>query len=122
MQYAQSSTTDETHLKEALQPPNLENTLSNDYSQLEDTPPLHPTVRALCGIPVHPLTDHNVRLLIPDLREGVGQLADYIVPGDQLQSLFYGWTQVHVHWLSYLPPPEGPPTSPTLARRRYRGH
>ena len=77
----------QTHLEKALQPPNLEDTLSNDHSQLEDTPPLHPTVRALCGVPVHPLTDHDVRLLIPDLREGIGQLADYMTPVDQPQFL-----------------------------------
>ncbi len=60
------------YLKEAFQPPHLENSLPDQYAQLEHTPPLHPRVRALSCIPVRPLSNHDIRLLILDLREDIG--------------------------------------------------
>lgn len=49
-----------TYLEESFEPPHLENTLANDYHELEHTPPLHTAVGALCSIPVNALTDYNV--------------------------------------------------------------
>lgn len=65
-----------TNLEESLEPPHLENTLSDQHSQLEDTPPLHTGVGALGRVPVNPLSHDNVRLLILNLCQGLGQLAD----------------------------------------------
>ena len=49
-----------TYLKESLQPPDLEYALSNQYTQLEDAPPLDPSIRALCRIAVSSFANHNV--------------------------------------------------------------
>lgn len=70
-----------THLEKALQPPHLEDTLSNNNKQLEKTPPLDTTVGALGCIPVHALTDNNVSLLVADLGHIVGQFADLCLEG-----------------------------------------
>lgn len=56
-----------TNLEESLEPPHLENALSDQHSQLEDTPPLHTGVGALGRVPVNPLSHDNVRLLILNL-------------------------------------------------------
>lgn len=60
-----------TDLEESLQPPDLENTLPDKHGQLEDTPPFHPSVGALCGVPVYAFPDNDVRLLILDLSQGL---------------------------------------------------
>lgn len=66
------------HFEESPEPPDLEDRLPNDNSDDEDVPPLHSAVGALCGIPVGALADYDVRLLILDLGEDLGKLADYI--------------------------------------------
>lgn len=66
-----------TNLEESLEPPHLENTLADQHSQLEDTPPLHPGVGALGRVPVNPLSHNNVRLLILNLCQSLRELADY---------------------------------------------
>ncbi len=63
----------ETHLKEPLQPPDLEYPLPNQHPQLKDTPPLHSCIRALRRIPMRAFSDHYVRLLVFDLRKEVGE-------------------------------------------------
>ena len=70
----------QTYLEKALQPPYLENTFSNDHGQLEKTPPLDSAIRALSGIPVNTLANHNVSLFIPNLRQTLRKLADYRDP------------------------------------------
>lgn len=67
-----------TNLKETLQPPNLEDTLSDDNGQLEDAPPLHTAIGALGGVTVHSLAHNNVSLLIPHLGDSLRKLANYI--------------------------------------------
>lgn len=67
-----------TNLKETLQPPNLEDTLSDDNSQLEDAPPLHTAIGALGGVTVHSLAHNNVSLFIPHLGDSLRKLANYI--------------------------------------------
>lgn len=63
-----------SYLKKPLQPPDLENTLPNQHAQLEDTPPLDSPIRTLRRIPMRPLPNHDVRLLIFDLRNEFRQL------------------------------------------------
>jgi hypothetical protein len=70
-----------THLEKALQPPHLEDTLSNDNKQLEQTPPLNTAIGALGRIPVHALANNNVPLLIADLSHVIGQFADLGLEG-----------------------------------------
>lgn len=65
-----------TRLKEPLQPPDLEETLPNQHGKLKNTPPLDARVGALSRVPVRPLPDHNVALLVFDLRHELGHLAD----------------------------------------------
>jgi hypothetical protein len=55
------------YLEEALQPPHLENTLTNQHGKLEDAPPLYARVGALGRVPVYSLADNNVALLVLDL-------------------------------------------------------
>lgn len=57
-----------THLKEPLQPPNLEPAVGAEHEKLEDTPPLHSRVGALSRVPVCPLANDDVALLVLDLR------------------------------------------------------
>lgn len=66
----------ETNLEETLQPPHLENALSNDNSQLEDAPPFDTAVCAFGSVPVHSFTNNNVSLLILYLRDSIGKLAN----------------------------------------------
>lgn len=56
-----------THLKEPLQPPDLESAVGTEYEKLEDTPPLYSRVGALSSVPVCPLAYDNVALLVLDL-------------------------------------------------------
>jgi hypothetical protein len=70
-----------THLEKALQPPHLEDTLSNNNKQLEKTPPLNTAVGALGRIPVHTLANNNVPLLIADLSHILGKFADLSLQG-----------------------------------------
>jgi hypothetical protein len=66
-----------THLKESLQPPHLEEALPREHQELEDAPPLDARVCALCRVPVGPLADDDVALLVLDLRDELRHLADY---------------------------------------------
>jgi hypothetical protein len=58
-----------THLKEPLQPPDLEEALANQHGKLEDAPPLDAGVCAFGRVPVCSLADDNVALLVLDLRD-----------------------------------------------------
>ena len=60
-----------TYLEEPLEPPHLEYPLPNQNTQLEDTPPFHPPVRAFCRVPVYAFADNDVALLVFDLVEKV---------------------------------------------------
>jgi len=55
------------YLEESFQPPDLKDTLADQDSHLEYTPPLHSCVCALGGIAVGSFADYNVRLFILDL-------------------------------------------------------
>jgi hypothetical protein len=55
------------YLKEAFEPPNLEEALANEHHELEDAPPLDARVGALCSIPVYSFADNDVALLVLDL-------------------------------------------------------
>lgn len=68
-----------TYLKEPLQPPNLEDPLPDQHAQLKDTPPLDPRIRALRRVPMHPLPDDDVTLLILDLGQQIAQLPHLLV-------------------------------------------
>lgn len=57
------------HLKEPLRPPHTEDRIPRQYAQLQNTPPLDPRIRALRRVSVRSLPDHNVALLILDLRQ-----------------------------------------------------
>lgn len=69
--------TGRSHLKESLQPPDLENSLTNEDNELEDTPPLDAGISALGRVPVCSLADNDIALLILDLRDKFCHLADY---------------------------------------------
>lgn len=56
-----------THLEEPLQPPHLEPAVRAENENLEDAPPLDAGIGAFGGVPVCPLTDNNVALLVLDL-------------------------------------------------------
>jgi len=57
-----------THLKESLQPPDLKTAVGTEHEKLKDTPPLNSRVGALSSVPVCPLADNDVALLVLDLR------------------------------------------------------
>lgn len=57
-----------THFKEPLQPPDLEPAIGTEHEKLEDAPPLDSRVGALSSIPVCPLANDDVALLVLDLR------------------------------------------------------
>lgn len=57
----------ETNLKEPLQPPDLENTLSEKHDQLTQTPPFNSRVRALGCVSMRLFSDDDILLLIFDL-------------------------------------------------------
>ena len=63
-----------TYLKEPLQPPNLKDAFPKQHTQLKDTPPLDPPVRALGRISMRPLPNNNVRLLILDLTQQIRKM------------------------------------------------
>lgn len=67
-----------TYLKESLDPPNLKNTLSKQYNQLKQTPPLDASIRTLRRISMGPLPHHDVSLLILDLPDQFGQLSNLL--------------------------------------------
>lgn len=56
-----------TYLEEALQPPHLEEALSNEYQKLKYAPPLDAGVCAFGSIPVYSFADDDVALFILDL-------------------------------------------------------
>lgn len=62
-----------THLEESLQPPDLEDTLTNEHGKLENAPPLHSGVCALRCVPMYPLSNDNVRLFILHLSQSLGE-------------------------------------------------
>jgi hypothetical protein len=64
-------------LEESFEPPNLEDTLSYQHTQLEDGPPFDSGVGALCGISMCSFSDNNVSLFVLDLRQGFGQSSNY---------------------------------------------
>ncbi len=55
------------YLEESFQPPDLKDTLADQDSHLEYTPPLHSCVCALGSVAVGSFADYNVRLFILDL-------------------------------------------------------
>jgi hypothetical protein len=63
-------------LKEALEPPNLEDALANHNAHLEDAPPLDAGIGALGGVAVGAFADDNVALLVLDLSEEFGEELD----------------------------------------------
>ena len=65
------------HLKEPLEPPHLEHALADQHAELEDAPPLDARVGRLGGVAVRALAHHDVALLVFDLGEEFGHLADW---------------------------------------------
>jgi hypothetical protein len=55
------------HLEEPLQPPHLEDALSDQNTELEYRPPLDSCIGALGGVSMGALPDDNVCLLVFDL-------------------------------------------------------
>lgn len=66
-----------SYLKEALQPPDLEDPLSEKHADLEETPPLDTSVGALGSVSVSSLADNDVALLVLDLSHELGHLSYY---------------------------------------------
>lgn len=66
----------DTYFEEPLQPPDLEDALPNQDSQLKYAPPLDPSIRAFSSIAVGAFTDNDVRLLILDLIQKLRELFD----------------------------------------------
>lgn len=64
------------YLEEPAQPPHLEEGLPNDDANDEGVPPLDSAVGALGRVAVGPLAEDDVRLLVLDLVEQVGETAD----------------------------------------------
>lgn len=64
-------------LEEALQPPNLEDTLTDENKHLEDGPPLNTLVCRLGSIAVNTLTENDIRLLILDLCQKLRKSTDF---------------------------------------------
>ena len=71
--------TEDTDLEEPLQPPYLEDALADEHAELEDAPPLDAGVGALGRVPVGALASDDVRLLVLDLRQELGELADCLM-------------------------------------------
>jgi len=65
-----------THLEKPLQPPDLKEALAGQHHELEDAPPLDARIRALSRVPVRPLANNNVALLVLDLCNEFRHLAD----------------------------------------------
>jgi hypothetical protein len=63
-------------LEKSLEPPNLEDALANKDRKLEDTPPLDSSIGTFGRISVHSFSHHDVRLLVANLVQGVGQTPD----------------------------------------------
>lgn len=55
------------YLKESLKPPNLEETLSDEEDELEQTPPFNTRVCAFGGVAVHSFSEDDVGLFVADL-------------------------------------------------------
>lgn len=66
------------YLKEALQPPDLEDTLGNKDSHLEYGPPLNTLVRRLGGVAVDALAKNDVGLLVLNLGKELGKRANCV--------------------------------------------
>lgn len=64
-------------LEEASQPPDLEQGLADDDANDKHVPPLDSAVGALGRVSVGALADDDVLLLVLDLGEEVGELADW---------------------------------------------
>lgn len=101
------------YLEKALQPPDLEDALADKNSHLEYTPPLNTLVCRLGGVAVDALAQHDVRLLVLDLGEKIGQRTNCTI----LSNLLYLTTPYH----AYLLAPEDPLVPRTLARKQFRG-
>lgn len=65
-------------LKEATQPPDLEEGLADDDANDENVPPLDAGVCRLGRVAVGALADDNVLLLILDLRQELGKALNCI--------------------------------------------
>ena len=64
-------------LEEAPQPPDLEDGLANDDANDKQVPPLDARVGALGRVAVCPLADDDVGLLVLDLGQELGEVADW---------------------------------------------
>lgn len=60
------------YLEEALQPPDLEDTIRNQDAHLEGAPPLDTTVGALSSVAMNALAEDNVGLFVFNLCEKIG--------------------------------------------------
>lgn len=68
---------DALDLKEAAEPPDLEETLADDDADDEEIPPLDSGVGALGRIAVVALAENDVLLLVLDLGQELGEAADW---------------------------------------------
>lgn len=64
-------------LEEATQPPHLEQRLANHEPNDEEVPPLDTGVGALGGVAMGAFADNDVLLLVLDLGQEIGKLADW---------------------------------------------
>lgn len=65
-----------TYLEESLQPPDLEYTLAQQHSQLENTPPLDTSIGGFGRVSMGALTDDDVGLFIFHLVQKFGEFLD----------------------------------------------
>jgi len=69
------------HLKKSLQPPYLEDALTDQKRELEDAPPFDPRIGAFCRVPVCALAANDVALLVLDLRDELCHVSDFPFQG-----------------------------------------
>lgn len=62
--------------EEALNPPDLEDTLADEETQLENAPPLYARVCGFCRVAVGALADNDIGLLVFYLGDELGKGAD----------------------------------------------
>jgi hypothetical protein len=63
------------YLEESLQPPDLKDAFADQDSHLEDTPPLHSSIRTFGCVSMSSFSDHDVRLFVFHLGKEFGQLS-----------------------------------------------
>ena len=115
-QYAIALGTVLAYLKEAFQPPDLEDAFADQDTHLEHAPPLDSRVCAFCGVSVGSFAEDDIGLFVFDLSKEFGELADWEI----LVWVLKGSNFLVVY--AYLHPPMGLMGLLLRERRLCRGH